>query len=230
MRKLFLLLLAFHSITASAQKKDTSFILSKTQIESAFPQEQRTRLGITFPIYRVYRYTDQSGQYYLTLTESRDLIGNDDTISYKIRAFIHKIEKDSLRQMLTLNDQIRKEEPSEGAIWFMTRWCLVQDIDKDGLTDIILPYCTVAMNGVDDGRIKIFVINKGKKIAIRHQNGVLDDERETVIDKAYYDLPASIRTTVTQFMESMVEKNKAIFPYKWQAAMKNKKTVINERH
>lgn len=230
MRKLFLFVLVFNTVAAFAQKKDTSFILTQKQIETTFPAELRAKLGFTFPIYRVYKYSDQSGQYYFTLTESRDVIDGNDTTSYKIKAFIHKIETDSLQQILTINDQIRKEAPSESAIWFMTRWCLVKDIDKDGLTDIIIPYCTTAMNGVDDGRIKIFVIFKGKKIAIRHQNGVLDDERETVVDKAFYELPVSIRTYVTQFMESMVEKNKAIFPYKWQAAMKAKKTVINERN
>ena len=97
------------------------------------------------------------------------------------------------------------------------------------MADLIIVYGTTALNGYDDGRIKIIIYYKGQKIAIRHQNGMLDFERETIIDKAFYSLPTGLQSAVKQKMELMQKNNQAIFPAGWQLAMKNKKTTINER-
>ena len=85
------------------------------------------------------------------------------------------------------------------------------------------------MNGTADGRIKFVVNYKGQKITIRHQNGVLDFERETQVDKAFYGLPTALQMAVKQKMELMVKNGQAIFPAGWQAAMKAGKTSIHER-
>ena len=97
------------------------------------------------------------------------------------------------------------------------------------MADPIIVYGTTAVNGYGDGRIKIIIYYKGQKVAIRHQNGTLDFERETSVDKAFYALPVLLQTAVKQKMELMIKNKQAIFPAGWQLAMKNKKTTINER-
>jgi hypothetical protein len=77
-------------------------------------------------------------------------------------------------------------------------------------------------------RLKVHHYYKGQKIAIRHQNGVLDFERETQVDKGFYNLPLSLQASIKHKMELMTENDQAIFLAGWQLAMKNKKTTFNE--
>lgn len=87
------------------------------------------------------------------------------------------------------------------------------------------------MNGVNDGRIKFVMIDKaGTKILIRHQNGVLDDERETQIDKGYYKLARGWQMAIQKQMQLMEKEERAIFPAGWQVAIKNKKLFIKEKN
>jgi hypothetical protein len=67
------------------------------------------------------------------------------------------------------------------------------------------------------------------KVAIRHQNSLFDDQRETQIDKSFYALPQGLQNSIKEMMESMVKNEQALFPYGWQKAMKNKKTFFSER-
>lgn len=128
-----------------------------------------------------------------------------------------------------LNDRVIKNDAHENNIWFWTKYCDFKDYDNDSLVDLIIVYGTSAMNGYDDGRIKFIIFYKGTKVAIRHQNGVLDFERETQVDKSFYDLPKSLKTSIMQKMELMEKNQHAIFPHGWQTAMRNKKTFFSER-
>ena len=64
---------------------------------------------------------------------------------------------------------------------------------------------------------------------IRHQNSTLDYERETQVDKRFYELPPTLQVRVKQKMEWMVKNDFAIFSAGWQKAMQNKKIDFNER-
>ena len=90
-------------------------------------------------------------------------------------------------------------------------------------------YGTSGDNGLDDGRLKILVYFKNKKFAVRHQNGVLDFERNTRIDSAFYLLPGEIINSVTSIMKNIIDNDQAIFPNGWEKAMDGKKTYIEER-
>ncbi|GGE96611.1 hypothetical protein GCM10011383_04220 [Hymenobacter cavernae] len=194
------------------------------------PEVVRKTLNITFPIFRVYKYVDNDGHHYCILTESKDEIATDkDTLNHKIRAVSLKADNSSFVKNWEINDNIIKNENDETSIWFWTKYTDFKDYDGDGLVDPIIVYGTSALNGYDDGRIKILIYHKGRKVAIRHQNGVLDLARETQVDKAFYDLPISLQTSVKQKMELMRKNGQAIFPAGWQVAMKNKKTSFNER-
>ena len=79
------------------------------------------------------------------------------------------------------------------SIWFWTKYCLFEDINKDRLIDPIFVYGTSGDNYTGDGRLKILIYYKDKKIAIRHLNGTIDFERKTKVDQSFYDLPVAIQ-------------------------------------
>lgn len=232
MRNIFIVLITLVCSTNSfAQKRSViSEIISAKQVAELFPDTVCKALETNYPIFRVYRYSDKTGQYYLVLTESRNVITADkDTFNHKIKAINVKADNSSFNKIWEINDNIIKTEHDEVSIWFATKYTEIKDYDGDGLADIVVIYNTSASNGLDDGRIKFIIYYKGQKVAIRHQNGVLDFERETHVDKAFYDLPQSLQTSIKQKMETMVRNNQAIFPAGWQTAMKNKKTSFSER-
>ena len=228
---IFLLIVLTFLTNAFAQKTlvapDT---LSSAQVTELFPDAVRKSFNMKFPILRVYGYSDKSGQYYCVLTESRDVITADnDTFNNKIKAINLKINKGSLVKVWEFSDNIVKGKNDEHSIWFWTKYMDFKDFDNDSLADPIIVYGTSAINGYDDGRIKFLIYHKGRKIAIRHQNGSLDFLRETQVDKSFYDLPQPIQTAIKQKMELMTENEHAIFPAGWETDMKNKKTFFSER-
>jgi hypothetical protein len=228
---LFSLIAFFCFTTAFGQKTTVSFdILPPRQVTELFPDSIRRSLKINFPIFRVYKYADKTGQYYCILTESRnEITAEKDTINHNIKAINMWDDNGSFSKVWEINDNIVKNDNDENNIWFWTKYADFKDYDGDGLADPIVIYGTSGSNGYDNGRIKFILYYKGQKVAIRHQNGVLDYERETQVDKAFYNLPLSLQTAIKQKMELMTKNNHAIFPAGWQAAMKNNKTTFNER-
>ncbi len=122
-----------------------------------------------------------------------------------------------------------KEIVEETSIWFWTKYISLADIDKDGLSDPIIVYGTSGINGTQDGRIKILIFYKGAKRAIRHQNGILDSERNTQVDSVFYTLPVEIQGYVKGLMRKMMGDNKTLFPSGWEDALQKKKIKIDER-
>ena len=231
MRKILSLIIAticFLNIQAQ-QKQIVPETLTPKQVTELFTEPVRSSLNITFPIFRVYKYTDKADIFYCLLTESQDEIkAGKDTLNSQIKAVHVKSENGQFIKLWEINDQLIKNK-EEKSIWFWTKYADFNDTDADGLADPIIVYGTTAVNGYGDGRIKIIIYYKGQKVAIRHQNGTLDFERETSVDKAFYALPVLLQTAVKQKMELMIKNKQAIFPAGWQLAMKNKKTTINER-
>lgn len=230
LRRFFLLLLMTGISTTYGQQLSPVQILTPTQANELFPAALRHQLNITFPILRVYKYADKTGQYYCILTESRNEINpNHDTINLQVKAINVKAVDGTFTEVWQINDKIFKNEQEESSIWFWTRYIEFKDYDKDGIVEPIVIYGTAGSNGYDDGRIKFIIYYKGQKFAIRHQNGVLDDERETQVDQGFYQLPATLQANIQQKMDMMTKERQAIFPANWKAAMKKKKTVFNER-
>jgi hypothetical protein len=211
-------------------------ILSMKATTNFFTDSLCKQFNIDFPFRRVYKCTDKSGVFFIVLTERNDTIVDKDTLHYKIKAFNFQQGNNGLVKKWEMNDFITHQanyldikDATENSIWFWTKYSEFSDIDGDSLIDPILTYGTSAMNGTDDGRIKILVYYKGQKFAIRHQNGVLDFERNTHVDKEFYSLPATIQVHVKQIMQKMTTDNNAIFPYGWQDAMKKHKLKFDER-
>jgi hypothetical protein len=205
---------------------------TETKHDVTFNPDTRKQLGIDYPVTKIYPYSDNSGNYHLVLTETNDgVTAEKDTLHLKIKAFNFKESAAGLEKQWEVTDfTLPKADDYDGeeTIWFWTKYLNVKDIDKDGLADVILVYGTNALNGYDDGRIKIILWHKGDKIAIRHQNGVLDDERNTQVDAKFYTLPAPLQDHVKALMDKMDSDRVAIFPYGWQEAMKAHKLKFDE--
>lgn len=200
--------------------------LSEEKIKEVFTDQKKKELGINFSIWKVYDYQDKSGSYYLVLTEEKFKEPKEGNyFNNSIKAFNFKIENNVWAKTFETNDSKKDEEEN---IWFWTKYIYVEDFDKDGIIEPILIYGTNGYNGYDDGRIKILLYYKGKKIGIRIQNGVLDDERNFSIDADFYNLPKNIQDTIVAQMNLMVENNHSILPYGWQKKMAKKMTFIKE--
>lgn len=223
--------LVFLTKTFAQNTTTSSELLTTKQVKELFPESLLNTLNIHFPIFRVYRYDDQSGKYYCLLTESRDTItAQKDTFNYQIKAITVQLENGTFKKLWEINDHLIKNDNEEQSIWFWTKYTSFNDYDGDGLIDPVIIYGTFGLNGYDDGRIKMILYYKGKKVAIRHQNGLLDSERETQVDQSFYALPKALQSAVINKMELMMENNHAIFPSGWEEAMKNKKGNFNERN
>ena len=231
--KTLTLLFFFSTTLAFGQTKVLrSDILSQPETKKFFTERLNKQFGINYPIRRVYRCIDRSGQFFIVLTESNDVKApRRDTLHHHIKALNCHMEKNGLLKKWEIDDSVIKQsgnDEMESSIWFWTKYTDVKDIDNDGLIDPVIVYGTSGLNHTDDGRIKILIYYKGKKFAIRHQNGTLDFERNTRVDKAFYTLPLKIQEHVKLIMKEMMDDDHAIFPYGWQKAMKAQKLYFDE--
>lgn len=217
MRTLVCFLLIFSPVMLKAQQKLlTGEILTNTQIAQIITDSVKKEFKLDYPIFRVYRYIDKSGEFLCVLTESNNTIDSEnDTFNHSIKAVDLKVVNDKFEKVWEINDNILKNHNGETSIWFWTRFSDFQDFDNDGLVEPIIVYGTRASSGYDNDRIKFIIYYKGKKIAIRHQNGILDNERQTLVDDSFYALPQKLKDNIKTKMAVMVKEEKAIFTASW---------------
>jgi hypothetical protein len=216
--RLFLFFLALNSPTIlhAQQNRSTSEILTLDQVMSVFTVSVKRAFKIDYPIFRVYKYADQSGQYFCVLTESFDSIetneeGKPDTLHHAIRAIDLKADGGRFTKVWELNDFISKQYRYERSIWFWTTYVDFQDVDNDGLIEPILVYGTNGRDAIDGPRVKIMIYYKGHKVAIRHKESDLDEGRETALDNSYETLPAAIKMRIETKMKQMDQDGRAHF-------------------
>jgi hypothetical protein len=213
------------------QNKPSS--LPNEEVELIFNDSIKTLFKIDLPIFKVYQYKQHEDTALLVLTESNtsrfyDTIAPPNT---QIKAYSFNRKNGKLALNWEIKDFCRKENQElegEENIWFWTKYLSISDLNQDKIIDPIIVYGTFGINGYDDGRIKILIVNQNKKIWIRHQNGILDFERNTQVDMAFYSLPLEIQNHVKTIIEDLIENEFAIFPYGWQEAMKNHQSTFDE--
>lgn len=208
------------------QVKPKNVILSPDLASAIFEDHNIKRYNIKYPFRRVYAYDHQPDACYLILCESIDDITNNDTLHKRIQAVnVQKGEKTwELNDFINSNDQSNGQETS---IWFWTKFCEVEDLDGDGISEPLLVYGSSGDNGYDDGRIKIILYYKGQKIAVRHQNSTLDEGRNIQIDAAFYTLPQVIQQHIRKLMQTLSDKGFALYPHEYEKAMAQKKLLID---
>ncbi|TGE23702.1 hypothetical protein E5K00_00375 [Hymenobacter aquaticus] len=227
---LFLLLLsAFSAAPCGAQTPPTtSVVLTTGQARALLPDAVKRELRITYPVFRVYKCPDKTGLRYYVLTESRDVVAEgNDTLNRRIQAVVLTAPGGKLTRSWEVNDFVDQAR-EEKSIWFWTKYCAFQDYDRDGEIDPILVYGTSA--GDDEGRIKLILYYRGRKIALRHQAGVLDIQRSIQVEKAFYALPAAMQAAVRHKLALLEKDNLTILPHGWPEAMRRKATVINDSY
>jgi hypothetical protein len=219
MKKITLALFAL--LTAYAGYAQTT-VLTKPEAAKLFPDNG----GLPYPIRLVYKYADKTGTYYLPLCEKTDEIKDNDTAHWKIKAVNYVSENGGLKKVWELNDNILTAQMEE-SMWFFTKYTAIKDLDGDGIMDPVIVYGSTGPNGLGDGREKILIYYKGKKVAIRHQNSETDGARETDVDESFYALPAKIQEYVKGIMRKLAAEDNAIFAPNWESMMAKKKTLIN---
>jgi hypothetical protein len=206
--------------------------LAEAELTTLLPDSVQKRLGIKHQLYAVFEFNDQSKKQWLVLSERVYKEKTGEKLNDSVQAMLLIKDKQVLKSTVVVNDFIspgvHKNGFTDYSIWFWTKYINLSDIDGDGNADPIIVYGTAADNNKDDGKIRIIVCYKNKKYVIRHQNGTLDYERNTRVDKAYYTLPVTIQTFVKRMMDKMTTDNNAIFPAGWEKAMKAKKTFFDE--
>lgn len=231
MKKICLLLLVLAACRITAQSQVSSELMPADQT-TFLTDSLKLLFRIQYPVNNVYRYTDRSGTYYCVLTESRDsIIPSKDTFHFRIRAVNLRQESGGqFSKVWDMSDYVLQKDQQESDIWFWNQYIAFEDLDKDGLTDPVIVYGTAAANGTSDGRMKCMVFYKGEKIGVRHQNSLGLNERNTTVDKAFYNLPSAVQLSVARRMEDMVKQQVAVFSSGWQKAMKSKRTYFDEKN
>lgn len=205
----------------------TSKQLSEKEIDSVFTTNVKDKLQINFSIYRIYQFNDKIGTHFIVMTENETECEELDKCFKTLKGYCFLLKNDDFKLKWIFKDYILPDS-YEYTISHWTKYFKINDYDKDGVVDPIVVYGTKGMNDNDDGRIKILIYYKGEKIAIRHQNGVHDNERNTQVDKKFYTLPLEIQAQVKTIIENIEENNHGIFPAGWEQAMKNKETKFDE--
>ena len=223
MRITLLLLFAFPCLAVSQPSMIIIESLLSSEVRRTFPEESLNQLGIDLPVTKAHTYGDAGGKQYILLAE--------DPEGKSLKAIcVKECDTGWCKEWNMLDFVLPKgnEVSPESRISFLMDYYDLFDYDVDGHIDPILTYGTEGDNGFEDGRIKILVYYKGQKYAIRHQNGTLDNERNTQVDEAYYTLPERVQWQVTDIMKRLTKDNKAIFPAGWEKAMEEKKTYFDE--
>lgn len=226
-RILIILFLLIYNFSFAQESNVTSKQLSKQEIDSIFTEHIKKQLKIDTSIYRIYEYNDKIGKHFLVMTHNKIECEQREECYESIKVFCYLFKDNMYKMEWKLNDFIIPNA-YEYSISHWTKYFTIDDYDKDGITDPIIIYGTQGMNDTADGRIKIVLYYKGNKRAIRHQNGVLDDERHTQVDKEFYELPIEIQTHVKTVMQNINKNGHGIFPDGWEKAMKSKELKMDE--
>lgn len=205
-RSLFILSL-FLSYTANlaAQQVTAPRIWSAKEIED--------ELGSTYegmPVQKVYEYRDKGGMWNVVLCENHAAIKGKDTFNTRLKAIALLNDHGGYLSKWAIQDAvIEKEIPNteqlpENQIWFWTKYSSFTDMDSDGYIDPLIVYGTAAEDRPHAvQRVKLILVYKGKKYAIRAVECELDYCRHLQYDPAYKTLPATLRRKVEAVMEQM---------------------------
>ena len=199
-------------------------LLQEGKVQELFPFKVQKKLGISFPITKVYTYQDEEGKHFWVFSENKLYDSSKkgekvyrknnegEVINDKIKAFHLLRQENTFQVVKILYDYRPKWEGWEFSIGFWTKFSSLTDLDKDGYVDPIIVYGATPTDGDPDrGKVKIITYYKGEKVGIRHQDAPDDSGRETQIDAAYYKLPKPIRQRIFDTINRLQEQQLTLF-------------------
>ncbi len=199
--------------------------LSKKELRSIFTRRRQNQLGISNPVYQGYSYKDESGEYFLVLTDHRKGINEEkDTVYDNIYAVNVVKRNNQFKKRSTIQDEI--DGDWETSIGFWNQYSEISDLDNDGLVDLVLVYGTTGQDMYKDGKVKILVYHNNKRVSVKHQNSDIKGGKSTKINTNFYRLPAQIQKAVQEKMKLMVKNGHASFSKGWEKKMADKEVRI----
>src|SRR4051812_40254723 len=119
MRNILIFIFLICQFVASTQKPSTSYeILTFKQVNQLFTDIVKVKLNINFPIFRVYKYIDKTGENYCLLTESRnEITADNDTLHHHIKAINVRVVNNTFFKTWEIIDNIDKNNNEENSIW-----------------------------------------------------------------------------------------------------------------
>ncbi|WP_299184404.1 M949_RS01915 family surface polysaccharide biosynthesis protein [uncultured Aquimarina sp.] len=194
--------------------------LTKKEMNAVFSNRRQIQLGLSYPLYQAYNYKDDSGEYYLLLTDHKKIINEEkDTLYDNIYGVNLRVEKNQFKKRSTIKGEIDKDW--EASVGFWNQYSRLSDFDGDGVIDPIIVYGTITPSKYEDGRVRIIAYNKKSRVTIKHQNSEIPDGRTTKINKKFYNFPPQIQEAVKTIMKSMIENGHAVFADDWEKKMAN---------
>ncbi|WP_298547572.1 M949_RS01915 family surface polysaccharide biosynthesis protein [uncultured Aquimarina sp.] len=209
---------------------DTTLVrkLSKKEMNAVFPNRRQIQLGISNPLYQVYNYKDKSGEYYLLLTDHKNVINEEkDTLYDNIYGLNLRVEKNQFKKRSTIKGEMDPEW--ETSIGFWNQYSQLSDLDGDGEVDPIIVYGTSTHSLYEDNKVKIIAYYKKSRVTIKHQNSEIPDGRITKINKKLYSFPKQIQEAVIEKMNLMTKNGHAVFADDWEKSIKNKATRLENK-
>ncbi|HOY13679.1 MAG TPA: hypothetical protein PLY70_11085 [Saprospiraceae bacterium] len=180
------------------------------------------RMEIYYPRIKQIDYVVNGIPYTLLLTQNNDDVlktGNLTDYHSHIIAFALNLSQDTLLKAWKMQDMLKRQKDSdalENNIYWIKKYCEAVDLNGDSNDELFLVYATEGNNNISDGRLNIMTYYNDQKHFIRHQNGVLDFERNMQVDKSIYKLPFEIKTKLKAILTEISSEDIAILPYGWQ--------------
>ncbi len=201
--------------------------LTPQETASIFTRRIKRQYEVTYPIRQAYSYQDEAGSYYVALAQDQSEITKEgDTLYDKLQGLILTKKGNGLKKKSSINDET--DNDWETSIFFWNHYSEIKDFDNDGLADLILVYGTTGQEDYADGRMKMMIYHKGKRITVRHQNSDYDG-RLTKISSRFYSLPEQLQKVVIDKMRAMTKNKHATFSANWEnKMMKDKATQLED--
>ena len=180
------------------------------------------RLEIYYPRIKQIDYFIEGNPFTLLLTQNNDDVrktGNVTDYHSHIVAFGLNLSQDTILKVWQMQDMLKKQKDNnelENNIYWIKKYCEALDVNGDKNDEVFLVYASEGNNNISDGRLNIMTYFNDKKHFIRHQNGVLDFQRNMQVDKSIYKLPIEIQAKLKAILTDISNEDIAILPYGWQ--------------
>ena len=161
------------------------------------------RLADALAVERCVHGTDAAGDWQLYLLASHDRRDGDHLMSTRLAVQMFRRHPDgSMVEKWVLRDRVAI---GEAGAWFSRRLSEFRDVDGQVAPLLVLRFVSWkdadapqegANEDFDAGRLKLVLPEGDKPATVVASSGVLDDERRTTANDAYFALPAATRRHV----------------------------------